>query len=128
MLPPTLEANQFVDAAIRTSKLACMVPKSLLANLHRTSAAIAFELGDTDRVSLEVEEIIRLYPECFPRPCADAVRTWRCGCPTAGSMPISSLWKAIYGSTKCAAIMDNLPSHPRFPVQGGPNGGRATLK
>ena len=77
------EANQFVDAAFRTSKLACMVPKSLLANLHRTSAAIAFELGDTNRVNLEVEQFILLYPESFPQPRADAIRTWRRGCPTA---------------------------------------------
>ena len=77
------EANQFVDAAYQTSKLACMVPKSVLANLHRTSAAIAFELGDTDRVNSEVEQFILLYPECFPQPRANALRTWSRGCPTA---------------------------------------------
>ena len=77
------EANQMVDAAYQTSKLACMVPKSLLANLHRTSAAIAFETGDMDRVNQEVEQFTLLYPESFPQPRAGAIRTWHRGCPTA---------------------------------------------
>ena len=77
------EADHLVNAAFRTSKLACMVPRSLLANLHRTSAAIAFELGHRDRENFEVEQFIRLYPDDFKRPDPAAARDWRRGCPTA---------------------------------------------
>ena len=76
------EADQLVEAALRTSKLACMVPKTLLANLHRTRAALAFELGHNDRENFEVEQVISLFPEAFQQPDPAAVRDWRCGCPT----------------------------------------------
>ncbi len=77
------EADLFVEAAFQTKNLACMVPNSLLANLHRTSAAIALELGDIDRMNSEVEQFIHLYPGTFPQPHPAAGRTWHCGRPAA---------------------------------------------
>ena len=77
------EADQLLEAAFQASNVACMVPNSLLANMHRTSAAIAVELGDSDRENLEVEQFMSLYREAFPRPDPAVLRTWHRGHPTA---------------------------------------------
>lgn len=77
-------ADQCVEAAYRTKELAPMLPRSLLANLYRTSAAIAFELGHFDRENREVRKFIKLCPEAFQQPDPKARREWRHGCPTAG--------------------------------------------
>ena len=103
------EADQLVEAALRTSELACMVPRSLLANLHRTRAAIAFELGHFDRENSEIDQFICLYPEAFQQSDPTAVRDWRYGCPTA---EWSSTHNAILQSGLLAAAPDGIGLSP----------------
>ena len=103
------EANEFVETALWTSELAYMVPRSLLANLYRTSAAIACELGHSDREHFEVGKFIQLYPEAFKQPDPAAVRDWRYGCPTA---EWASTNNAILQSGLLAAAPDGIGLSP----------------
>ena len=103
------EATQLVEATLQTSKLASMVPRSLLANLHRTSAAIAFERRRTDRMNFEIEHFIRLYPNAFKRPNPVAERDWHRGCPTA---EWASTYNAILQSGLLAEAPDGIGLSP----------------
>ena len=102
-------AEQLVDAALSTAGLACMLPRSLLANLHRTSAALAFELGRSDREEIEVERFKELYHDTFPESNPTAVRDWRHGCPTAAWV---STAEAIVQSGLLAAAPDGVGDSP----------------
>ena len=60
-------ADQLVEAALFAAELACMLPRPLLAKLHRTRVALAFELGRSDREEIEVERFKELYRDTFPQ-------------------------------------------------------------
>ena len=102
-------ANQLGEAALFTSKLACMMPRSLLANLHRARAALDFELGRSDRVEIEAKRFKELYHDSFPQGNPTAVRDWRHGCPTAAWVSTAD---AIVQSGLLAAAPDGVGLSP----------------
>ena len=59
-----------------------MVPKSILASMYRTSAAICYELGEPKATAFYVQQYLNLYLNVFPKTKHLAKKTWRDSRPT----------------------------------------------
>lgn len=96
------KARYFGEAAYTACGFSIMMPKSILASVYRTVAAIALEIGMTKAADSYVQEYLLLYTNVFPKSKCTAKKTWQHGDPTEE-------WSQYDNAICASGLLDRAP-------------------